>query len=86
MPNFTVLNGKVDITDGENYYCLFIRDIKTIRRSIVDRSFKGRLGTIPVVVLEITFYDSRTKPIIISRGKLISDNLDRLYQTIKGKM
>lgn len=86
MPKFTILNNKVDITDGESYYCFFIRDIKTIRRTIEDRRFKGHLGTVPFVALEITFYDSRTKPVIISRGKIISDRLDLLYMALKEKI
>lgn len=85
MPNFTVLNGKVDITDGENYYVFFVRDVESISRTVTPPGKEIDQGRIPIINLEISFFDRR-KVIKISKSKIICDKLDRLYQTIKGEI
>lgn len=77
----STVSNKVEIIDGDDRYIFRVEDVKEIRRYSKSR-FSTQFGTIVVIHVQISFTDNRNI-IHLSRGKLIADDLDRLYQTLR---
>lgn len=77
----STVSNKVEIIDGDSRYIFRVEDVKEIRRYSKSH-YNTQFGTVTFIHVQISFTDNRNI-IHLSRGKLIADDLDRLYQTLR---
>jgi len=85
MPKFSIVGNKVIVDDNDKNYIFFLRDVRSVRKEEECRKLKGILGDVPFIKLTIEFYGTH-KPIVISRGKIIADQVGLLYMALREKL
>lgn len=85
MPKFSIVGNKVIVDDNNKNYIFFLRDVRNVRKEEEYRKFKEMIGDVIFIKLTIEFYGTQ-EPIVISRGKIIADQVGLLYMALREKL
>lgn len=85
MPKFSIVGNKVIVDDNDKNYIFFLRDVRNVRKEEEYRKFKEMIGDVIFIKLTIEFYGTQ-EPIVISRGKIIADQVGLLYMALREKL